>query len=218
MIQPEQFNKATVEYWNDPAVVADLVAVTPGVSKFAKDVEADLPRNSSVLELGCGAGDDAAYFASMGHDVIALDVSAPLIDLAAERFADLANIDFRRADIARPLEVGDSSCDVVFSRLSLHYFDDQTLARIFGEVHWVLRSGGHFQFVCKSTADSLYGQGIEVGVDMYELDGHIRHFISREYALNLLADTGFVDIYVKDGTDKVYGEPLAYVKGFGVKP
>ncbi len=218
MIQPDDFNSATVDYWNDPSVAADLVAVTTGVSKFAKDVEAELARNSTVLELGCGAGDDAAYFASMGHDVIAMDVSAPLIDLASQRFADMENLDFRRADIARPLAVGDSSCDAVFSRLSLHYFDDETLARIFGEVLWVLRSGGRFHFVCKSTADALYGQGLEIGIDMYELDGHIRHFIGREYAMNLLADTGFVDIYVKDGTDKVYGEPIAYVKGFGVKP
>jgi len=207
-----------VHYWNDPDVAADVRAMTSGVSIFAKLVEADLPRGSRVVELGCGAGDDAAYFAENGHHVMAIDISAPLIEIAEQRFANLDNLEFRRGDIARPLDVGGDSVDAVFARLSIHYFDDETTARIFGEVHWVLRPAGRFYFACKSTEDPLYGKGVEIAPDMFDLDGHVRHFFSPEYALELLEEARFINVKVESGTDEVYGQDTAYIKCFGIKP
>lgn len=44
------------------------------VSWQAKKFEVALPRNSSILEVGCGSGIDSEYLLSKGHQVIASDI------------------------------------------------------------------------------------------------------------------------------------------------
>jgi SAM-dependent methyltransferase len=205
-------------YWNDPDVAADLRARQSGVTDFAHEVDTRIARQSRLLELGCGAGDDAGFFAQRGHNVIATDVSMPLIDMAAQRYADLPNLEFRVADISQAFNVGGQSQDVVYSRLALQYFTHQTTMRVFSEISWVLRSGGQFFFACRSTEDPLYGKGEEVEPDMYELDGHVRHFFAPDYANELLEANGFTKIEVSTGKQKLYGEHAAYVKCSAIKP
>jgi len=213
-----QGNDERIGYWNDPAVAADLKAASPGVSEFAREVEARLPRHCRVLELGCGPGDDASYFAEQGHLVLGLDFSEPLIAMAAQRFADQPELEFRRADITQPLHIGAESCDAVYARLSLQYFDFTTTERIFGEVFWVLRPAGSFYFLCRSTSDPFYGKGTEVAADTYDYEGSVRHFFSRDYSLDLMEDAGFTDVEIRMGTDRFYGRPSAYVLCSGRKP
>ncbi len=104
--------------------------------------------------------------------------------------------------------------------MSIHYFDDETTSRIFGEIHWVLRPSGRFYFACKSVEDPLFGKGVQIAPDMYELDGQIRHFFSADYAFELLEEARFANANAKveEGTDELYGRETAYVKGFGIKP
>src|SRR5215207_4217442 len=55
-------------------------------TEFARDVERLLPRASQVLELGCGEGDDAAFFAQRGHTVIATDIAEAALAKARRRY------------------------------------------------------------------------------------------------------------------------------------
>jgi SAM-dependent methyltransferase len=199
-------------YWNDPNVAADLRSRQTGVTEFAEEFNECIPPRSRVLEIGCGAGDDAAFLANCGHSVTALDVSAPLIEIAAQRFADVQDLDFQVADIAQPLNVGGGTVDSIYARLSLHYFDHRTTLSIFGELAWVLKDGGLIFFACRSTEDPLYGHGIEIEPDMYELRGHVRHFFTPDYAAELLEINGFTDIEITAGQQELYGEHSAYVK------
>ena len=206
------------KYWNNPEVAAELRSRQSGVTEFAEEFEERLPDNSRVLEIGCAAGDDAASFAQHGHHVIALDLSAPLIEIAAQRYADVENLEFRVADITQPLNVGGQSIDGVYARLALHYFDHQTTLSIFGEIAWILRPGGQFSFACRSTEDPLCGRGIRIEENMFDLRGHVRHFFTPEYATELLEVNGFTKIAIKTGQQKLYGEHSAYVKCSAVKP
>lgn len=205
-------------YWNDPSVTSQLRARQSGPSELAKEVEARLPERARVLELGCGAGDDAAYFAQHGHLVIGLDVSEPLLEVATQRFADVPGLQFRRADITQAFDVGGHSCDAVYARLSLDYFPHDTTVGLFSEIMWVLRSGGWFTFACRSTEDPLYGKGEEIEPDYFEVQGQRQRFFSPDYAGELLEATGFVRIDVSTGKQRLYGEPSAYVRCFAMKP
>jgi SAM-dependent methyltransferase len=205
-------------YWNDPNVAADLRSRQSGVTEYAVECEERFPRNAHVLDLGCGAGDDSGYFAEKGHDVIAIDLSAPLIDIAAQRYADQPNLEFRVGDVRRPFAVSGQSLDVVYARLSLQYFDHATTLGIFGEIAWVLRPGGQFFFACRSTDDPLYGKGDELEPDFFELDNHTRHFFHPDYATELLEENGFTKIEVVTGEQRLYGYHSAYVRCSAVKP
>jgi ubiquinone/menaquinone biosynthesis C-methylase UbiE len=215
LVNPEQWEELKqrnqVEYWNDETVAATLRARQSGVTEFAYEVQDRIAPHSRILELGCGAGDDAAFFASNEHEVVATDVSVPLLDIAAQRFADIKNLEFRHADISQPLNVGGQSCDVVYARFSLHYFDDDTTMTLFSEIAWVLRPGGQL-FSCKSTNDPLYGKGTLLGPDRFELDGHARHFFSPQYAQELLEANSFHQIQIAEEAQKLYGDPSRFVK------
>jgi len=49
------------------------------------DFERALDRQSMILEVGCGTGRNAVHFASMGHRVVAMDISLGMLRLAVKR-------------------------------------------------------------------------------------------------------------------------------------
>jgi SAM-dependent methyltransferase len=96
-------------------------------------------RGKRVLDLGCGAGEAAVWFAKQGADVVASDLSRDFLDLV-ERVAALhgARVRTHHADADR-IDLEPSSFDVVYAGNLLHHVDlEQTLDRI----HALLKPGG----------------------------------------------------------------------------
>ena len=105
----------------------------------------------------------------------------------------------------------DSEFDGVYARLSLHYFTDDVTKSIFREICRVLKPNGYLCFICKSTNDPLYGKGTEIEKDMFENNGHIRHFFSEDYAKSLLVNDFTIE-KLESGDEKFYGKDSAFVK------
>ena len=158
-----------------------------GPSSFAQQWVSRLGPGSRILELGCGTGHDAGYFASRGHIVCASDFSSAALAPARALYGAIPGLDFCLLDTTAPLPFRDGAFDAVYAYLSLHYFTDQVTRGVFGELRRVLVEGGLLGFACKTTGDPLYGQGRLVEPDMFEHHGHLRHFFSPEYARACLA-------------------------------
>jgi SAM-dependent methyltransferase len=98
-------------------------------SQFATFVAGELERPHRVVELGCGDGRDALFFASYGHDVVAVDASASAIE-GCRRLADALGerVSFIRSTIDDPDLVakvrGDAGPRVVYARFFLHAITD----------------------------------------------------------------------------------------------
>jgi len=75
----------------------------------------------------------------------------------------------------------------------------------------VLKQNGLFCFLCKSIGDPICGQGTKIEKDMFELDGHIRHFFNDEYITDLLKNM-FKILKVESGEENFYGKKSAYIK------
>lgn len=181
-------------------------------SAFAGHCAARLPRGAALLELGCGAGDDARWFARRGFAVTAADFSPVIVGRNQQHPDNLPNVTYRVVDTSVPLPFADGRFDAVYAHLSLHYFSHDITVGVFGEIRRVLRVGGAVMFLCKSIADPLYGRGEEIEPDMYVLDGHVRHFFSESLVHTCLAD-GFRDPVIEHGTTAFQRrEPSAWIR------
>ena len=69
---------------------------------------------SRVLVLGCGEGHDAAYFASLGHIVTAVDISPEAISRAKAKYGDQPNLNFLEADLFKLPDNFSHSFDIIF--------------------------------------------------------------------------------------------------------
>jgi SAM-dependent methyltransferase len=181
-----------------------------GPNEFAVEVAGLLQPASRVLELGCGTGEDARYLASRGHYVLAVDHSQAAIARAKSAAGATPNLRFEVRDISLPLGQDDASFDLVYARLSLHYFSDAVTKAQFRAVHRLLTPGGLLAFTCRSTTDSRYGQGVEIEPHVFDAD-HLRHFFSVEYAAECL-DDGFDVVSLTEERGSLYGNQSAYVK------
>lgn len=199
------------ELWNSLRRSNRPPTTRHGPSSFAQQCASRLEPASRVLELGCGPGHDAASFAGRGHTVCATDFSSAALEPARALYDATPGLHFCLLDTAAPLPFRDGAFDAVYANLSLHYFPDRVTKGVFGELRRVLAEGGRLGFACKSTGDPLYGQGRLMEPDMFERNGHLRHFFSPEYARACLAP-GFDLVELTERRGELYGSDSAYVE------
>lgn len=199
------------QLWNNSHQNGELDHYSTNPTDFAREVGKVIKPHSKILELGCGVGNDSIYFATSGHQIIATDFSDIAIEKNKKRFGSNSNLAFQILDMNQTFSFGDKEFDVVYARLSLHYFTDDRTGKIIGEIYRVLKPNGYLCFICKSVNDSAYGKGREIEKDMFEIEGHARHFFSEEYALSLL-EKKFKIEKMESGNDKFYGGDSSFVK------
>lgn len=98
---------------------------------------------AELLEFGCGTGSTALAHAPFVRDVLAIDVSAKMIEIAQRKAAadGVANVTFRRATLDDPA-VTDRRFDVVLGLGVLHLLRDRDAA--IAQVYGLLKTGGVF--------------------------------------------------------------------------
>jgi ubiquinone/menaquinone biosynthesis C-methylase UbiE len=94
-----------------------------------------------LLDLGCGSGVHSLRFAQSGADVVGVDISEKMIELARRAASDRGTrATFQVSDISMGLPFNDEEFDVVFTSTALHYVRD--LPSAFAEAARVLKPEG----------------------------------------------------------------------------
>ncbi len=143
----------------------------------------------TVLELGCGTGNDAARLAGAGYSVTAIDLSGEAIGRARARFGAMAS--FVVADMTQRLPFSDEDFDAVMSNVAMHMFPDGVTRAVFAEVGRLVRPGGLFLFHVNALEDRplrarwLAARELEPDY-VAEESGQTMHFFSEAYLRELL--------------------------------
>ena len=100
----------------------------------------------TVLDYGCGLGDNSVLVAKHGAKVIGVDISPELIELAEKRLVqhNLSDSADFRVGSAHELPLENESVDVVFGMAILHHLDLKLASE---EVFRVLKKGGRAIFL-----------------------------------------------------------------------
>jgi SAM-dependent methyltransferase len=168
----------------------------------------------TILELGCGTGNDAARLADEGYSVTATDLSGQAIGQAQARYGTMAN--FMVADMTQRLPFPDGSFDAVMSNVALHMFPDVATRAVFAEVGRLVRASGLFLFHVNALEDRplrarrLPARELEPDY-VVEESGQTMHFFSEAYLHELLG--GWQELQLAPALVRHYktGEPFKHV-------
>lgn len=151
-----------------------------------------------ILELGGGQGRDTIFFARNGLYVDVLDYSETgvgAIDETADKAGLKDLIAPRCHDMRRGLPYEDGSFDACYAHQVLCMaLTTAELEFLIGEVRRVLKSEGTFIYTVRNTDDAHFQQGIHHGEDLYEKNGFIVHYFSREKIETLAKGFNIVDV------------------------
>lgn len=146
-----------------------------------------LPMNGKILDAGCTAGRDSAYFVEQGFKVVGVDLSEKLLELA--RFA-VPRAKFYSADI-RHLSFEKSMFDGIWACASILHIKHKDLPSVFTEFFTVLKPGGILYVHVKK------GEGEEY-IEEPSIPGRKRFYslFSKEQLKKYCEDAGFTVLEV----------------------
>ena len=126
------YERRAASYDSDPNATRDLDAALLRA--------ADLPLDGArVVEIGAGTGKNTPHLAARAACVVALDLSAAMLDRARRHVRD-PHVRFVEHDVTRRWPVGDGEADVVVGNLVLEHVRE--LSPVFREAARALRPGG----------------------------------------------------------------------------
>ncbi|WP_019217444.1 class I SAM-dependent methyltransferase [Legionella tunisiensis] len=170
-MQVETLNKETTrESYQTTAVafarnVAEL-APTGSIEKFINF----LPPNAKIIDIGCGAGRDAKLFSAVGAEVLGIDFSSNLIDIA-QQYAPLAQ--FQVMDM-ETMSFPETSFDGAWAACSLGHLPKKSLPAVLKKIHSLLAEQGYFYLALKKghgemlENDARYGSDVKKFWSYYE--------------------------------------------------
>ncbi|MEA3187757.1 MAG: hypothetical protein QOD99_1587 [Chthoniobacter sp.] len=110
-----------------------------------------LPGRARALDVATGAGHTALLLASPGHDVIAADLAAPMLERVREGAAARNLHVETRQHAAEEFPYDAAGFDLVTCRVAAHHFSGPM--DFIRETARVLKNGGHFLLIDGSVAD-----------------------------------------------------------------
>ena len=153
-----------------------------------------------IIELGAGLGRDTIFFAKNSFHVEALDYSSSAIKIINEKAEkqNLSNyISTKIFDIRKKIPFKDNSVDACFSHmLYCMALTNIELESLNNEICRVLKPNGINIYTVRHTNDGDYRKGIHRGEDLYENDGFIIHFFSKDKVNSLLK--GFQNLEIEN--------------------
>ena len=168
---------------------------------------------NKIIELGAGLGRDSVLFAKNSIHTFALDYSKSGIELINKKNKEnnLSNfLSTKIFDVRKKLPFEDNSIDGCYSHmLYCMALTEYDLKKLNNEIFRVLKPGGINIYTVRHTDDGDFKNGIYRGEDLYENDGFIVHYFSKEKVNSLL--NGFKNILLEKFEEGKFPRKLFFV-------
>ena len=152
----------------------------------------------NIVELGAGLGRDTIFFSQNSIQVEALDYSQKAIEIINNKSKKLnltQLIKTKNFDVRKKLPFDNGSIDGCFSHMlycmALSNYDLENLNK---EILRILKPEGINIYTVRHTDDGDYKNGTHIGEDLYENDGFIVHFFSKDKINHLSKGFEILDI------------------------
>ena len=190
-------------YAEGPVFQRTLKQLRPHICPF-EDLIVQVPRDSSVLDVGCGAGMFLALLASFGRlgEGHGIDVNQAAIDLAnrmTNKLDAATPLRFERVDPEDPWPEG--AFDVVCMIDVMHHIAPGQQAAVFEQAGSRLRPGGLFLY--KDMAERPLWQAWANRLHDLVLAREWIHYLPLADALSHAADAGF-EVIVQGGASRLW--------------
>lgn len=180
-------------------------------SQFAAFVLGEIDRHGDLIDVGCGTGRDALFFASHGLNVIGLDASVAAIDIcrSQQHASGLESVKFIHGSVDNADLLDQvsrhrtNSVPTVYARFFLHAISEEQEDRFLSFARSICLGGGMLAAEFRTIRDA--GQ-------MKVTPDHYRRFIEPVAFLEKAHRHGFTTSYYVEGFGFAkYGADDAYV-------
>jgi tRNA (cmo5U34)-methyltransferase len=189
------------EEWLSAAHANRYLAFADGIPRRAEGesvlVEQVPGGSRRVLDLGTGDGRLLALLRMDRPEMegVGVDFSAPMLEAAAERFADDGSVELLRHDLREPLPAL-GRFDAVVSSMAIHHLEDGRKRSLYGEAFDLLEPGGvfaNFEHVASPTRRLHEAFFAAIGEPLENEDPSDR-LVAVETQLGWLREIGFADV------------------------
>jgi ubiquinone/menaquinone biosynthesis C-methylase UbiE len=193
---------ATSAAHSDPQVLARVVELAAP----------DAARIGRALDIATGTGHTAFALAARANEVIGVDLTPQMLDLARKRAAELglSNVTFQIAD-ALALPFPDQAFGVITCRRAAHHFTD--IGGALAEMRRCLSAGGRLVIDDRSVPEDDFADRTMNELDTLHDESHVRQYRPSEWE-RMLNAAGFGVVTVEPYTRH---RPLSSLTG-GVSP
>ena len=188
-----------VRHWENYYITnSETLSVSPSVAAIKAAETFSKEGITNILELGAGPGGDTLFFAQKGFHIQILDFSQTAVDNIIKKAKTLGVDKFitgKILNVKNPLPFTDEKFGGCFShKLYCMAFTTKELRFLSDEIHRVLKNSGINIYTTRHTGDDHYKNGIHRGEDLYETDGFIVNFFSKEKVRQLSNGFDIVNI------------------------
>lgn len=174
-------------YWNKQYMANDNKRVTYDLWLDKYEHILNASTDTSIIDLGCGLGNDTIYLYERRYNIISCDYSEEALK-KLELFMEKPVT--RLFDMKDGLPFESESAKVIIADLALHYFSWDETRKIVNEIKRVLKEDGFLLVRVNSVKDTNYGagKGIEIEKNYYNIDGNLKRFFDKEHLEKLFID------------------------------
>lgn len=205
----------TIDYYNNNAEEYSnttlYLDLKEKYNKFTKNIKF----GGKILDVGCGSGRDLIAFKSLGYDVIGIDASTKLVEIAKKNFkADVFIKEFN--DIEWKQEF-----DGVWCMASLLHLQKEELISILNKLSISMKEGASFYASFKNgngesfdDKDRFFSYYNKQELEKILIESKLFKDIIIEYAVDKLGrtDTQWLDIYAKKDKIKLKNDEIKKIK------